>query len=49
MIDLLGWLDEVERFVSAPKRGGTWLYCRKCPFRSRRWRTYRTHWRREHR
>jgi hypothetical protein len=45
--------------VSEPKRGGTWLYCSWneegrgrmtwCQFRTKRWKTYRQHWRRHHR
>jgi hypothetical protein len=46
-------------FVPGPKRGGTWLYCCHqepvrggvtcCLFRTRRWKTYWRHWRRQHR
>lgn len=44
--------------VPEPKRGGTWLYCpwsefdvarmqvTRCTFRTRRWKTWRRHWRR---
>ena len=52
-------LDRFRRSVPEPKRGGTWLYCpwtvrrqgevTSCLFRTRHWRTYRTHWRRAHR
>lgn len=51
-------LDQFSAYVPDPKRGGTWLYCpraeappigRLCWFRTKRWRTYRTHWRRHHR
>jgi hypothetical protein len=57
-VDELDQFLDRER-VPVPKRGGTWLYCpfnhrggdqlTWCMFRTRRWKTYRRHWRRHHR